>query len=301
MKLQTSELPDYMTDPNAVLKDLDAAWRYGKPPDYSNTRRAFAETKKCDHEPGSLPDLVQNLVKNWEIEASFKTNLSDWRTVDPKTYSFAINGGPPQSGEHMLKVGTYNAVIVAPNEWYSPRHSDFASSHKTFKRMMPSFAWEVLEVYSGPPVVAFRWRHWGVMKEDYVGWNDNGEKVMAKAHGGLIDIQGITVSYLTDKFQVTKLETWFDPVEMFRQISPQGVVKHEVVAAAAAAGCPIMTQRAATNKLADIDEKASMSEKITELENHFIEVERPQNCVEGDVIVTEADPEHGTIPRANAE
>jgi hypothetical protein len=115
---------------------------------------------------------VQNLVKNWEIEASFKTRLADWRTVDPATYSFAINGGPPQSAAHMLNVGTYNAVIVAANPWYSPRHSDFASSHKTFKRMMPTFAWEVLEVYSGPPVVAFRWRHWGVMKEDYVGWNE---------------------------------------------------------------------------------------------------------------------------------
>ena len=25
--------------------------------------------------------------------------------------------------------------------------------------MMPTFAWEVLEVYSGPPQVSFRWRH----------------------------------------------------------------------------------------------------------------------------------------------
>jgi hypothetical protein len=55
----------------------------------------------------------------------------------------------------MLKVGTYNAII-APNQYYSPENSDFSSSHKTFKRMMPTFAWEVLEVYSGPPVVAFR-------------------------------------------------------------------------------------------------------------------------------------------------
>ena len=75
-----------------------------------------------------------------------------------------------QTAEHMLRVGTYNAIISA-NEYYSPEHSDFASSHKTFKRMMPTFAWEVLEVYSGPPRVAFRWRHWGTMKNDYVGFN----------------------------------------------------------------------------------------------------------------------------------
>jgi hypothetical protein len=124
-----------------------------------------------NHAAGSLPQLVENLVKNWEVEASFKPRLEDWRTIDHANYTFAINGGPPQTAEHMLKVGTYNAII-APNEFYSPENSDFASSHKTFKRMMPTFAWEVLEVYSGPPTVAFKWRHWGTMKNDYVGFNE---------------------------------------------------------------------------------------------------------------------------------
>jgi hypothetical protein len=127
--------------------------------------------KKMNHAAGSLPQLVENLVKNWEVEASFKPRLEDWRTIDHANYTFAINGGPPQTAEHMLKVGTYNAII-APNEFYSPENSDFASSHKTFKRMMPTFAWEVLEVYSGPPTVAFKWRHWGTMKNDYVGFNE---------------------------------------------------------------------------------------------------------------------------------
>jgi len=128
----------------------------------------------------------------------------------------------------MLKVGTYNAII-APNEYYSPDYSDFASSHKTFKRMMPTFAWEVLEVYSGPPTVSFRWRHWGVMKNDYVGINNKGEKVTAKAHGGPIDVQGVTVATVNDKVQLQSVRTWFDPMDMFRQIAPNGVVKKETV------------------------------------------------------------------------
>lgn len=107
------------------------------------------------------------------MEASFKTDVSEWRTIDKVNYTFSVNGGPPQSAEHMLKVGTYNAVI-SPNDFYSPEHSDFASSHKTFKRMMPTFAWEVVEVYCGPPRVVFKWRHWGVMKNDYVGFNKYG-------------------------------------------------------------------------------------------------------------------------------
>ena len=117
--------------------------------------------------------MVENLVKNWEVEASFKTRLQDWRTIDHENYTFSMNGERPQTAEHMLKVGTYNAIIQS-NEYYCPRNSDFASSHKTFKRMMPTFAWEVIEVYSGPPQVSFKWRHWGVMKHDYVGFNEYG-------------------------------------------------------------------------------------------------------------------------------
>ncbi|GME24158.1 hypothetical protein GTA08_BOTSDO07581 [Neofusicoccum parvum] len=222
-------LPDYLTDSDAVLKDQGVKWRYGRPPDYSKTRKVYAETKQMNHEAGSLIQLVENLVKNWEIEASFKPRLEDWRTVDHANYTFAINGNPPQSAEHMLKVGTYNAII-APNEYYSPENSDFASSHKTFKRMMPTFAWEVIEVYSGPPHVSFRWRHWGTMKNDYVGFNDKGEKVTAKAHGGSIDIQGVTVATVDDKVRLQRVETWFDPMEMFRQIAPQGIVNKEPVA-----------------------------------------------------------------------
>ncbi|KAF2839769.1 hypothetical protein M501DRAFT_932858 [Patellaria atrata CBS 101060] len=237
------ELPDYLTDPNAVLKDSDAKWRYGRAPDYSKTRDVFAKTKRMDHAAGSLPQLVENLVKNWEVEASFKPVLSDWRTVDHDKYTFAINGGPPQGADHMLKVGTYNAII-APNDYYSPEHSDFASSHKTFKRMMPTFAWEVLEVYSGPPVVAFRWRHWGTMKNDYVGFNDKGEKITSKAHGGSIDIEGVTIAHVDNKVRLQKVETWFDPMEMFRQIAPTGVVNRVIVPKRVNTTIPFNTQPA---------------------------------------------------------
>ncbi|KAH2019194.1 hypothetical protein KXV43_003905 [Aspergillus fumigatus] len=145
-------LPDYVLDPNAVLNDKAAAWRHGAPPDYSKTRAFYEETKQMTHEAGSLPDLVSSLVKNWEIEASFKTSLDDWRTIDHSKYTFSLNGGPPQTGDHMLWVGTYNALLIS-SAYYDPEHNDFSTSHKAFKRMMPTFAWEVLEVYSGPPVI----------------------------------------------------------------------------------------------------------------------------------------------------
>tara|TARA_R110002060_G_scaffold66968_4_gene75729 strand:- start:870 stop:1211 length:342 start_codon:yes stop_codon:yes gene_type:complete len=51
-----------------------------------------------------------------------------------------------------------------------------------------------------------------------------GKKVTAKAHGGAIDIQGITVAKVVDKVRLQSVETWFDPMEMFRQIAPTGEV-----------------------------------------------------------------------------
>jgi hypothetical protein len=56
---------------------------------------------------------------------------------------------------------TYNALI-GESEYYSSERSNFIDSHKTFKRAIRSFNWEVLEVFSELPVVAFSWRHFGL-------------------------------------------------------------------------------------------------------------------------------------------
>ncbi|KAI9369918.1 hypothetical protein BJX61DRAFT_536050 [Aspergillus egyptiacus] len=234
-------LPDYVLDANAVLADKDITWRHGRPPSYTKTREYYEQTKSKTHPQGSLEELLNNLVKNWEIEASFKTTISEWRTVDPQKYTFSLNGGPQRTGEDMLRLGTYNALI-SPNRYYDPERNDFEASHKAFKRMMPAFAWEVVEVYSGPPVVAFRWRHWGVMRSDYVGVNENGETVRVKAHGGTIDIEGIVVAKVNEKLQMERIDVWFDPMDMFRQIEKgagEGGTVVGDVAAAAAAGCPV--------------------------------------------------------------
>lgn len=223
--------PDYATDPDAVLKD-DVKWRFGRPPSYAKTREFYAQGgkrpyrqltpgKSRSHEPGSLPSIVENIVKNWEIEASYKPDLSDWRTIDQSCYTFSLNGGPPNTGEIMTKVGTYNALLSA-SQFYDPAHNNFTASHKTFKRMMPVFAWEVLEVYSGPPDVAFRWRHWGEMKNDYVGINRDGKKVRVKAHGGILSIEGMLVAKVNDKLQIQHIDTWYDPMALFDEVMKNG-------------------------------------------------------------------------------
>ena len=52
---------------------------------------------------------------------------------------------------------------------------------------------------------------------------------MAKAHGGPIEIFGVTVAQVDDKVRLQELDTWFDPLEMFRQIAPHGIVNKEAM------------------------------------------------------------------------
>ncbi|KAJ3551968.1 hypothetical protein NPX13_g11230 [Xylaria arbuscula] len=106
---------------------------------------------------------------------------------------------------------------------------------------MPVFAWEVLEVYTEPPVVAFKWRHWGEFTGDYSAVNAAGEKVKVPPTGKVIDIEGVTVAHLNDKMQVTKLKTWFDSDEMFRQMDPDNQATRIPMAS-----CPIMGGSAST-------------------------------------------------------
>ena len=56
-----------------------------------------------------------------------------------------------------------------------------------------------------------------------------GEKVTAKAHGGDIDITGITVATVDDQVRLQAVNTYFDPLDMFRQIAPQGIVNKQII------------------------------------------------------------------------
>lgn len=180
--MAAAALPDFLLDPNVVLEDglsflprpsspphpltpfLDSKWRFNKAPDYTASNRIFEATKSTNWAPDSIEFLIQNLVKNWEKEASYKVDPKEWRTISQDTYSFHLNGGPGVSADDMLKRGTYNALIGehGVKGVYETTAMDFSKSHKLFKGAMKVFNWEVLEVLGGPPKVSVKWRHWGM-------------------------------------------------------------------------------------------------------------------------------------------
>lgn len=187
---------------------------------------------------GSLEEVVQNLVKTWEMELSHKTRVSDFKSIDHEKFCISVNGkidwsphpniqyhlpcdgdiqnvlqvtyastfslrrarevqyvthcsaslcahagGPKFSAAETLEVGSYNALMATSSfqgeeAKYQAAKETFESSHEIFRTVFPGgFAWEVLAVYSPPPVVVMKYRHWGVMEGGYKGHAPTGEVV----------------------------------------------------------------------------------------------------------------------------
>ena len=200
------ELEKFVRDYNFVLPDrgdLDdptIEWREGKP-DYRRVNLLYFQGKSKNHKRASLEMTVENLVKSWEMELSHKPNLKDWLTVEPDTFSAQVNGGPRVSGNDILAVGSYNWLLHnTSKDLYDVQSHTFESSHQLFRgAFVNGFAWEVLEVFSGPPRVAFTWRHWGTFNGEYNGRKGQGEN---------IELYGFTIVVLSNEGKIVELEVY---------------------------------------------------------------------------------------------
>lgn len=61
---------------------------------------------------------------------------------------------------------------------YNPDEETADSSHRTFTTTFPrGFALEILQVYSGPPVIVYKFRHWAYMEGPFKGHAPTGQKI----------------------------------------------------------------------------------------------------------------------------
>lgn len=63
----------------------------------------------------------------------------------------------------------------------------------------------------------------GVMSGNYRAKLNSGRTVIAKANNKLIEVFGVTVAAVNDKFQIEFLETFWEPDQMFRQMVTGGL------------------------------------------------------------------------------
>ncbi len=211
---QTQDLPLWVQDREEVLQHDDGVeWRDGERPDYSMTNISLAKEKQCNHAEGSLNAIAENLVKTFEMEASFKTNPQQWISVVTDKFRMSTNGGKEYTAQDVVDQGTYN-LFLENSEHYRASEETFESSYNLFHNAFPNgFHWELIDVVAGPPNVVFKWRHWGTFKGTYKDYQPTGET---------IEVIGLSIAKVTEDLKVESVEHFFDTNKFLTQLTSGG-------------------------------------------------------------------------------
>jgi len=181
-------------------------WRFGKP-NYARVNKAYFNGRSKKHPEGSLEQVVQKLVKNWEVESHHIYDPKDWQTMDISKFQGSLNGAAPIDAQGMADIGPYN-MLLGDIPGYTASAQTFESANKIFSEVFTEgFAWECLEVYSGPPEVAFRWRHFGKFSGKYT--DDKGE--VHEGNGKMINIYGACIAKVNADLIIEDLKIYYDP------------------------------------------------------------------------------------------
>ena len=210
----TQDLPLWVQDREDVLKnDQGVEWREGKRPDYSMTNAFLAKEKQCNHAEGSLNAIAYNLVRTFEMEASFKTNPQQWLSVVVDKFRMSTNGGKQYTAQDIVDEGTYN-LFLENSENYRASEETFESSYNLFHTAFPNgFHWELIEVVAGPPNVVFKWRHWGTFTGAYKDHQPTGET---------IEVVGLSIAKVTEDLKIESVEHFFDTNKFLTQLTGGG-------------------------------------------------------------------------------
>ncbi|KAJ6724557.1 PATHOGENESIS-RELATED FAMILY PROTEIN [Salix viminalis] len=91
--------------------DNTTQWRHGAPPTFDSVNQLFEEGRTKEWPKGSLEEVVQNAIKSWDMEISHKIRLQDFKTINPDKFKLIVNGRKGLSGEEILGLGSYNALL----------------------------------------------------------------------------------------------------------------------------------------------------------------------------------------------
>lgn len=149
---------------------------------------------------------------------SHKTDPRQWDTVDVDNYSFSCNGLKKYTAWEALKIGTYNALI-GDTMYYKSSEISFEDSHESFRKTLgEGFAWEVLEVFSGPPNVTFTWRHFGKMTGEFACSGTLGVPYKVNPSNEMIEIFGMCKATVNDQLKIQDIQVFYDPSQLFVQL-----------------------------------------------------------------------------------
>ena len=213
-QINTDNLPLWVQDREKVLKSSqNVKWRYGAAPDYTTSTENLAKESNYNHPEKSLESIVQNLVRTFDIEANFKTNPQDWLTVVQDKFRMSTNGGTNYQLQDLINSGTYK-LLIGNTQHYKASEESFETSTNLFHTAFPEgFLWEVLEVYSPPPTIVVKWRHWGHFLGDYKDYVSTGET---------IEVIGISIVKVSDDLKIISLEHYYDNTKFLDSLTSGG-------------------------------------------------------------------------------
>lgn len=197
------------------------SWRFGRP-NYARVNKSYFAGRTKIHAEGSLESVVQTVVKNWEVDSHHVLKPSDWKTMNTDKFLISVNGGPKANAQALADVGPYNALIADIPGKYAASQETFESANKIWSEVFTEgFAWEVLEVFSGPPSVTFSWRHFGKFTGKYTDKN-GGEY---EPTNEMVDLQGICIARVDDNLMIDELEIFYNPLDIIDPLLKKPLAK----------------------------------------------------------------------------
>ncbi|CAN4075728.1 unnamed protein product [Withania somnifera] len=146
------------------------------------------------------------------MELVHKVDPNEMKSVDPTKFKKSVNGRKWLTPEESVKLGGgYNTFLQTslPENLrvYNPDEETFESSQSLFRSIfIRGFAIEVLHIYSGPPEIVYKFRHWGYMEGPFKGH---------AATGQLVELFGIGIFELDkENNKIVKAEFFFDRGEL---------------------------------------------------------------------------------------
>ncbi|KAG9140258.1 hypothetical protein Leryth_014689 [Lithospermum erythrorhizon] len=224
---------DYLTE-----EDINnTQWNFG-PPNYDVVNKLFEDGRTYEWAVGSVEEKVQRLVKTFEMELVHKGNPDQFKTLDPNKFTISINGRTPLN---LLEVketgGSYNVFLQTSLpvdlQIFVPSAETTETSKAVFETTFArGFAFEVLEVYSGPPKIAYKFRHWGYMDGPYKGHAPTGEKC---------EFYGSAIFELGEDERVVKVQFFYDRGELLSGFLKGKLIDEQGNSTSSTSACPFMS------------------------------------------------------------
>lgn len=218
---------------SSIADEPTRPWLFEQP-NYDKADLVFFRGRSQKHAPGSLQAIVEDAVKTWDFEASHLP-FSEWTSVQHDMYTVCSNGAKRYNGEEAANAGNYNWLFAgADKELYDSTKETFHSSHKMFRgAFLAGFPWEVVEVFSPPPRVAFTWRHWATFDGVYKGRLGDGKTY---------DMFGFGVVDLNEDLKIQEIQIFYKPDEFLKalqgDIDPESLTKGKQLVGN---GCPFLS------------------------------------------------------------